>query len=64
MLEAGDSALKPELYCMRAITGAQFGKNAFDMAFHRMLRDRELVGDDFVGVPIANHGQYLDLAFG
>ena len=34
------------------------------MAFHRMLGDGQLIGDDFVGVPVPNHGQYLDLPFG
>ena len=34
------------------------------MPLHRMFGDGELIGDDFVGVPVPYHGEDLNFAVG
>jgi hypothetical protein len=49
---------------MGAVVCVQLGKDAAHVSLDRILRNFEVVGDDFVGAALSDHAQYLDLAGG
>lgn len=62
LLQLGYSALESESHSVRAITGSKFRKNALDMAFYRMFRDREFIGYKLVGIPTPHQPQHFNLS--
>src|SRR5258708_29333644 len=47
---------------MRSVVGTQFVDEVLDVEVNRGLRDRELIGNLFVPIAIANEPQHLQLA--
>jgi hypothetical protein len=57
VLEFDDSALQPYHGGVGSVVGAQFGEDVLDSAFDGFFRDRELIGNLFVGISGGNQTQ-------
>jgi hypothetical protein len=47
-LHVEETTLQRDYDCVRAIAGAEFGEDAFEVAFDRVLRDAKLFGDQLI----------------
>src|SRR6266436_6384141 len=62
-LQFDDSALQSCGHRVGSVIHAKLGKDALDVALNRILRDRELIGDQLVRVSRRNQGKNLNLSF-
>src|SRR6266436_8569067 len=62
-LQFDDSALQSCGHRVGSVIHAKLGKDALDVALDRILRDRELIGDQLVRISRCNQGKNLNLSF-